>query len=84
MRGTDVKEAGRLDAIATNNKLSKKKRRENARKAAIARWWKIPIVTIIVCAAIPKASHIDNRTERDAASFSRRTHRACSRLQRGL
>jgi hypothetical protein len=40
MRGMDVKEAGRLGALATNSKLSKKKRRENARKAARARWAK--------------------------------------------
>ena len=36
--GMDVREAGRLGALATNKKLSKKKRRENARKAAQARW----------------------------------------------
>jgi hypothetical protein len=38
MRDMDVKEAGRLGVIATNKKFSKKKRRENARKAARARW----------------------------------------------
>lgn len=38
--GMDVKEAGRLGALATNSKLSKKKRRENAQKAARARWKK--------------------------------------------
>jgi hypothetical protein len=37
----DVKEAGRLGALATNKKLSKKKRRENARKAARVRWSKL-------------------------------------------
>jgi hypothetical protein len=36
--GMDVREAGRLGALATNNKLSKKKRRESARRAARARW----------------------------------------------
>jgi hypothetical protein len=33
----DVKEAGRLGAIVTNKKLSKRKRRKNAQKAARAR-----------------------------------------------
>jgi hypothetical protein len=36
----DVKEAGRLGALATNSKLSKRRRRENARRAATARWSK--------------------------------------------
>jgi hypothetical protein len=36
----DVKEAGRLGALATNKKLSRKKRQANARKAAEARWSK--------------------------------------------
>jgi hypothetical protein len=38
--GTDVKEAGLLGALVTNKKLSRKKRRENAQKAARARWKK--------------------------------------------
>jgi hypothetical protein len=33
-----VREAGRLGAAATNKKLSKKRRKENALKAALARW----------------------------------------------
>ena len=37
MRAIDVRDAGRLGAIAPNKKLSKRKRRENARKAAKAR-----------------------------------------------
>jgi hypothetical protein len=36
----DVKEAGRLGAIATNKKLSKNTRRKNARNAAMIRWAK--------------------------------------------
>jgi hypothetical protein len=40
MQGMDVREAGRLGANATNSKLSKKRRQENARKAAKARWSK--------------------------------------------
>jgi hypothetical protein len=36
----DVKEAARLGGLATAKKLSKKQRRESARKAAIARWAK--------------------------------------------
>lgn len=38
--GMDTREAGRLGAAATNKKLSKKKRKENARKAAQVRWSK--------------------------------------------
>jgi hypothetical protein len=36
----DTSEAGRLGALATNKKLSKGRRKANARKAAKARWAK--------------------------------------------
>jgi hypothetical protein len=36
--GMDTSAAGRLGALATNKKLSKKQRKANARKAAKARW----------------------------------------------
>ncbi len=36
----DTKEAGRLGALVTNSKLTKRQRRANARKAARSRWAK--------------------------------------------
>lgn len=38
MRGMDIREAGRLGGLARAKKLTKKKRRESAKKAAHARW----------------------------------------------
>jgi hypothetical protein len=39
-KGMDTSEAGRLGALATNKKLTKKQRKTNTRKAAKARWAK--------------------------------------------
>jgi hypothetical protein len=40
IRVLECRHAGRLGALATNKKLSKKKRQANARRAAKARWAK--------------------------------------------